>query len=42
MKIVPQIDNLRIKDFLWFLENKCVDALKYLLNDYEKKALNKQ
>ena len=42
MKIVPQIDSLRIKDFLWFLENKCVDALKYLLNDYEKKSLNRQ
>ena len=42
MKIVPQIDNLRIKDFLWLLENKCVDALKYLPNDYEKKSLNRQ
>ena len=33
---------MRLKYLIWFLENKCDDAVSYLPEDYKKKAINRQ
>ena len=29
-------------DLIWFLENKCHNAIEYLPEEYEKKPMNRQ
>ena len=33
---------MRVKNLIWFLENKCDKAADYLPDEYEKKNLNRQ
>ena len=33
IKSIPHIDGLRLEHLIWFLENKCDDAVSYLQED---------
>ena len=39
---LPHIESLRNKDLIWFLENKCDDALNCLPDDCKMRSINQQ
>ena len=42
MKSVPHIEGLTVEIFIWFIKNKCEDALDYLPDDFEERSINRQ